>query len=67
MPCNGFKRPRHLRELYKTKVECSASGFMGSYPEGAVVPRELHKQDKLDCCDCVNSISKVFSGLLTLT
>ena len=61
-PCNGFKRPRPLRELYKTKGECSASGFMGSFPEGAVLPRELRKRhgDEVDCCVCVNFISVVF-------
>lgn len=40
---------------------------MGSFPEGAVLPRELHKRHKVDCRDCAYSISRVFSGLLALT
>lgn len=40
---------------------------MGSFPEGAVLPRELHKRHKVDCRDCANSISRLFSGLLALT
>ena len=33
--CSGFKRPKPPKEWYKRPVECSVSGFMGSFPGGA--------------------------------
>lgn len=48
VPCSGFRRLRPPKELYKTRVECSANGFMASFPGGIFLSPKLHKWHNVD-------------------